>query len=53
MNTTEIFEGIRFPGFIHTLESLKAACAFQFQDTDVLLVTFPKSGERRGLGQGA
>ncbi|KAK7801788.1 hypothetical protein U0070_027509 [Myodes glareolus] len=44
MNTTEIFEGIRFPGFIHTLESLKAACAFQFQDTDVLLVTFPKSG---------
>lgn len=53
MNTTEIFEGIRFPGFMHTLESLKAACAFQFQDTDVLLVTFPKSGERRGLGQGA
>lgn len=44
MNTTEIFEGIRFPGFMHTLESLKVACAFQFQDTDVLLVTFPKSG---------
>lgn len=44
VNTTEIFEGIRFPGYIHTLESLKAACAFQFQDTDVLLVTFPKSG---------
>ncbi|KAL6082911.1 hypothetical protein STEG23_002605 [Scotinomys teguina] len=44
MNTTEIFDGIRFPGFMHTLESLKAACAFQFQDTDVLLVTFPKSG---------
>ncbi|XP_057609882.1 sulfotransferase 2A1-like [Chionomys nivalis] len=44
MNTTEIFDGIRFPGFIHTLESLKAACAFQFQDKDVLLVTFPKSG---------
>ncbi|XP_028736611.1 bile salt sulfotransferase-like isoform X2 [Peromyscus leucopus] len=44
MNTTEIFDGVRFPGFMHTLESLKAACAFQFQDTDVLLVTFPKSG---------
>ncbi|XP_063134021.1 sulfotransferase family 5A, member 1 isoform X3 [Rattus norvegicus] len=44
MNTTEIFDGIRFPGFLHTLESLKAACSFQFQDTDVLLVTFPKSG---------
>ncbi|EGV94060.1 sulfotransferase 2B1 [Cricetulus griseus] len=44
MNTTEIFDGIRFPGFMHTLESLKAACAFQFQDTDILLVTFPKSG---------
>lgn len=44
MNTTEIFDGIRFPGFMHTPESLKAACSFQFQDTDVLLVTFPKSG---------
>ncbi|XP_075833688.1 sulfotransferase 2B1-like isoform X1 [Microtus pennsylvanicus] len=44
MNTTVIFDGIRFPGFIHTLESLKAASAFQFQDKDVLLVTFPKSG---------
>ncbi|KAL1784717.1 sulfotransferase family cytosolic 2B member 1 [Sigmodon hispidus] len=44
MTTTEIFHGIRFPGFMHTPESLKAACAFQFQDTDVLLVTFPKSG---------
>ncbi|CAO2609581.1 Sulfotransferase 2B1 [Lemmus lemmus] len=44
MNTIEIFEGIRFPGFIHTPESLKAASAFQFQDTDVLLLTFPKSG---------
>lgn len=44
MNTTEIFDGIRFPGFLHTPESLKAACSFQFQDTDVLLVTFPKSG---------
>lgn len=47
MNTTEIFDGIRFPGFLHTPESLKAACSFQFQDTDVLLVTFPKSGERQ------
>ena len=53
MNTTVIFDGIRFPGYMHTLESLKAASAFQFQDKDVLLVTFPKSGERWGLGQGA
>lgn len=51
MNTTEVFDGIRFPGFMHTPESLKMACSFQFQDTDVLLVTFPKSGE--GLGEGA
>lgn len=46
MNTTEVFNGVRYPGYIHSLESLKAACSFQFQDTDVLLVTFPKSGER-------
>ncbi|XP_051024721.1 sulfotransferase 2B1-like [Acomys russatus] len=44
MTTTEIFDGIRFPGFMHTSESLRAACSLQFQDTDILLVTFPKSG---------
>lgn len=47
MNITEIFDGIRYPGYLHTQESLKAACSFQFQDTDILLVTFPKSGERQ------
>ncbi|XP_010625866.1 sulfotransferase 2B1-like [Fukomys damarensis] len=44
IDSVEVFKGIRFPGFIHTQESLRAACSFQFQDTDVLLVTFPKSG---------
>ncbi|XP_040837953.1 sulfotransferase 2B1-like [Ochotona curzoniae] len=44
LDSEEVFDGIRFPGFIHTPESLQAACSFQFQDTDVLLVTFPKSG---------
>nr|XP_034378758.1 bile salt sulfotransferase-like [Arvicanthis niloticus] len=44
MNTTEIFDGIRYPGYVHTQESLKAACSFQFEDTDIVLVTFPKSG---------
>ncbi|XP_027703388.1 sulfotransferase family cytosolic 2B member 1-like [Vombatus ursinus] len=41
---TEVFEGISMPGYLHTQESLRAATNFQFQDTDVLLVTFPKSG---------
>nr|XP_044989519.1 sulfotransferase 2B1-like isoform X2 [Jaculus jaculus] len=44
MNSVEVFDGIRFPGFMHSQESLRAACGFQFKDTDILLVTFPKSG---------
>ncbi|KAM5262539.1 sulfotransferase 2A1-like [Ctenodactylus gundi] len=44
MNAVEVFDGIRYPGFCHTQESLKAPSTFQFRDTDVLLVTFPKSG---------
>ncbi|XP_012891121.1 PREDICTED: sulfotransferase family cytosolic 2B member 1-like [Dipodomys ordii] len=44
MDTVEVFNGVRLPGFMHTPESLRTACSFQFQDTDVLLVTFPKSG---------
>uniref|UniRef100_A0A8C0X1P7 Sulfotransferase n=1 Tax=Castor canadensis TaxID=51338 RepID=A0A8C0X1P7_CASCN len=48
-DVVEVFDGIRFPGFMHTTESLKAACSFEFQDTDVLLVTFPKSGEKLNL----
>jgi hypothetical protein len=51
-DVVEVFDGIRFPGFMHTTESLKAACSFEFQDTDVLLVTFPKSGEKLKLGPG-
>ncbi|XP_072492467.1 sulfotransferase 2B1-like isoform X2 [Notamacropus eugenii] len=44
IKVTEVFEGISMPGHLHTQESLNAATNFQFQDTDVLLVTFPKSG---------
>ncbi|XP_068941628.1 sulfotransferase 2B1-like isoform X1 [Petaurus breviceps papuanus] len=44
IKVTEVFEGISMPGKMHTQESLHAATNFQFQDTDVLLVTFPKSG---------
>ncbi|KAM4834009.1 sulfotransferase 2B1-like [Thomomys bottae] len=44
MHSEEVFNGVRLPGFMHTPESLQTACSFQFQDTDVLLVTFPKSG---------
>uniref|UniRef100_G1U4V2 Sulfotransferase n=1 Tax=Oryctolagus cuniculus TaxID=9986 RepID=G1U4V2_RABIT len=44
LDSVEVFDGICFPGYLHSPESLQAACAFQFQDTDVLLATFPKSG---------
>ncbi|XP_020844785.1 sulfotransferase 2B1-like [Phascolarctos cinereus] len=44
LQVTEVFRGISMPGQLHTQESLHAATNFQFQDTDVLLVTFPKSG---------
>ncbi|XP_074057011.1 sulfotransferase 1C4-like isoform X2 [Macrotis lagotis] len=40
----EVLEGISYPGHLHTQDSLKAVTNFQFQDTDILLVTFPKSG---------
>ncbi|XP_051830720.1 sulfotransferase 2A1-like [Antechinus flavipes] len=44
LKVIEVFEGLSFPGNLHTQETLRAAVNFQFQDTDVLLVTFPKSG---------
>uniref|UniRef100_A0A6I8PH68 Sulfotransferase n=1 Tax=Ornithorhynchus anatinus TaxID=9258 RepID=A0A6I8PH68_ORNAN len=44
MNVTEIYEGIEFPGHLHSQDSMQAATEFQFQDTDVLIATYPKSG---------
>ncbi|KAM4597211.1 sulfotransferase family 5A, member 1 [Fundulus diaphanus] len=44
LDVTEIFHGILFPGHLHTQDSLRLALRFQFQDTDVLIVSYPKSG---------
>ncbi|KAL4613563.1 sulfotransferase family cytosolic 2B member 1-like [Arapaima gigas] len=44
LEVTENFQGITFPGHLHTQESLQGALSFQFQDTDTLIATYPKSG---------
>ncbi|XP_015239936.1 PREDICTED: sulfotransferase family cytosolic 2B member 1-like [Cyprinodon variegatus] len=44
LDVSEIFHGILFPGHLHTQDSLQLALKFQFQDTDVLIVSYPKSG---------
>lgn len=51
MEVTETFAGIALPGHLHTQESLSFAAAFTFRPTDVLIATYPKSGEGlRGRG---
>ncbi|XP_076879580.1 sulfotransferase family 5A, member 1 [Brachyhypopomus gauderio] len=44
LDVTETFHDITFPGHLHTEESLHYASHFKFQDTDTLIVTYPKSG---------
>ncbi|XP_036400421.1 sulfotransferase family 5A, member 1 [Megalops cyprinoides] len=44
LDVTETFHHISFPGHLHTQESLSYATGFQFQDSDTLIVTYPKSG---------
>ncbi|XP_031471427.1 sulfotransferase 2B1-like isoform X2 [Phasianus colchicus] len=44
LEVTETFAGIALPGHLHTAESLQFATSFPFRDTDVVIVTYPKSG---------
>ncbi|XP_072237361.1 sulfotransferase family 5A, member 1 [Leuresthes tenuis] len=44
LDVTEMFHGISFPGHLHTQDSLQLALKCQFQDTDILIVSYPKSG---------
>lgn len=41
----ETVGGILFPGGLHTQKSLQLALNFPFQETDVLIVSYPKSGK--------
>ncbi|XP_053722645.1 sulfotransferase family 5A, member 1 [Synchiropus splendidus] len=44
LDVTETFRGISFPGHLHTQTSLQLALKFPFQDSDIVIVTYPKSG---------
>lgn len=44
LGVMETFHGIKFPGLLHTQESLELAVKFPFQDTDIIIATYPKSG---------
>lgn len=47
LDVIESFQGIMFPGHMHTEESLNFATNFKFEDTDTLIVTYPKSGNNQ------
>ncbi len=47
LDVMEMFHGILFPGHLHTQDSLQFALKFPFQDTDILIVSYPKSGKKR------
>lgn len=47
----ESFGGILFPGGLHTQKSLQLALNVPFQETDVLIVSYPKSGKNSGPWQ--
>ncbi|XP_078113426.1 sulfotransferase family 5A, member 1 [Sander vitreus] len=44
LDVIETFHGILFPGHLHTQDSLQLALKFPFQDTDIVIVSYPKSG---------
>lgn len=52
LEVTETFAGIALPGHLHTTESLQFATNFLFRDTDVVIVTYPKSGKWHWVGRG-
>lgn len=45
VDAMESFGGVMFPGGLHTQESLRLALSFPFQETDILIVSYPKSGK--------
>lgn len=45
LDVAETFYNIKFPGHMHTQDSLNYAANFKFQDTDIVIVTYPKSGK--------
>lgn len=47
LDVLETFHGISFPGHLHTQESLQSALKFAFQESDILIVSYPKSGEEK------
>lgn len=42
----EMFHGIPFPGHLHTQDSLQLALDFPFQESDIVIASYPKSGKR-------
>ncbi|XP_028812688.1 sulfotransferase family 5A, member 1 [Denticeps clupeoides] len=44
LEDVETFHNISFPGHMHTQKSLSYATSFQFQDSDIVIITYPKSG---------
>ncbi|XP_033485072.1 sulfotransferase family 5A, member 1 [Epinephelus lanceolatus] len=44
LDVIEKFHGISFPGHLHTQDSLQHALKFPFEDTDIVIVSYPKSG---------
>ena len=46
LDVTETVQGVFFPGHMHTQDSLQQAQSFHFQDSDTIIVSYPKSGKK-------
>uniref|UniRef100_A0A8C5R4C3 Sulfotransferase n=1 Tax=Leptobrachium leishanense TaxID=445787 RepID=A0A8C5R4C3_9ANUR len=44
MDVIETIAGIQLPGHLHTAQSLQYAQEFQFQEGDIVIISYPKSG---------